>query len=734
MAENQTTIKMNSDTGEALRGYENVSRIADELRRQVDKPFQNLGKLSDEVENAPNKVQKTMETILHMVEKYQQSLNEQKPLDPVRNMTEVLDLAGGIPLEYAAASDSFQSEPGKHVDVVRHQRQDVLEDPNNYSDLESGGIHSNSGWAAGAMVSKWVGSTTDYQNSLLDLIRTWDRVGQNLEALQLKVESGANTFIGTGKDARQLADDCAGLAATAKDYAELQDKANAVSGESARVHGEDPRQFIRSYNVVPEDAAVFMTAMNTMAESELHGGSGADYPALAMDGSRNPPAEGIGLSMLAQTVGIVGPLEVETSQEEGPFGNHNILMKSLEYNHAKLPVEHSGGTAEFPWRKSASRWEEILKPVPEEFKGELDVGLHQEQPLRSNSADPVSKMVGRPEQNTFSGIISFSEKALEAASNMAEAANAQWDDMIKDLLDLIHDPVGTLKSDFEAALDAAECIVDLVGIQPVYAGTAKPAGIGKGRKGKNAKTQGKHVGVSPEVRERMKAIIINEAKAQDVDITLALAIAEAESQFNPRTVSPKGAKGLFQLMDNTWPDLGVKDPFDPVQNARGGIKKIKKLQAKYGNDYDALRAYNRGEYGYDKYIKSGRSIPTSSENERYPYKVFKYQERYMNDSDLYNKYNAPRQSKSSGDQDGANIYRDRQGVRISDEELHREERWTPNSKPEVENPNVSQPQSYNGDINIYIGNARVASTKIPRIKTGSGNNAFIGLDAASFYA
>jgi soluble lytic murein transglycosylase-like protein len=40
-------------------------------------------------------------------------------------------------------------------------------------------------------------------------------------------------------------------------------------------------------------------------------------------------------------------------------------------------------------------------------------------------------------------------------------------------------------------------------------------------------------------------------------------VIQVESAGNPQAVSPKGAKGLMQLMPATVRELGVKDPFNP---------------------------------------------------------------------------------------------------------------------------------------------------------------------------
>jgi len=76
---------------------------------------------------------------------------------------------------------------------------------------------------------------------------------------------------------------------------------------------------------------------------------------------------------------------------------------------------------------------------------------------------------------------------------------------------------------------------------------------------------------------------------------LVAAIIEIESQFNPRAVSRRGARGLMQLMPATAASLGVGDPFDPRENIDGGVRHLRRLMDRFGNDLPlVLAAYNAG--------------------------------------------------------------------------------------------------------------------------------------------
>jgi soluble lytic murein transglycosylase-like protein len=102
-------------------------------------------------------------------------------------------------------------------------------------------------------------------------------------------------------------------------------------------------------------------------------------------------------------------------------------------------------------------------------------------------------------------------------------------------------------------------------------------------------------------------IVQQAATAHHVDPSLISAVIKAESGGNPRATSPKGAMGMMQLMPGTARDLGVKDPYDPLQNVMGGTKYLKMLLSRYDGNRDlALAAYNWGPGNLEK---SHRSMP-----------------------------------------------------------------------------------------------------------------------------
>jgi soluble lytic murein transglycosylase-like protein len=117
----------------------------------------------------------------------------------------------------------------------------------------------------------------------------------------------------------------------------------------------------------------------------------------------------------------------------------------------------------------------------------------------------------------------------------------------------------------------------------------------------------------------LQPLIAAAAARYRVEPALVHAVIQVESNFNPRAVSPKGARGLMQLMPSTAQRLGVADAFDPRQNIEGGVRYLAGLLALFGNDLRlALAAYNAGE---NAVIQYGHRIPPFRETQDYVPKV-----------------------------------------------------------------------------------------------------------------
>jgi soluble lytic murein transglycosylase-like protein len=104
-----------------------------------------------------------------------------------------------------------------------------------------------------------------------------------------------------------------------------------------------------------------------------------------------------------------------------------------------------------------------------------------------------------------------------------------------------------------------------------------------------------------------------------VDPYLIFCVMEQESHFNARVVSPKGARGLMQLMPGTGARFGVRHPFSPAENVMGGTRYLKELLQNFGGHVNlVLASYNAGEGAVLKY---GGRVPPYRETRNYVMRI-----------------------------------------------------------------------------------------------------------------
>jgi len=126
---------------------------------------------------------------------------------------------------------------------------------------------------------------------------------------------------------------------------------------------------------------------------------------------------------------------------------------------------------------------------------------------------------------------------------------------------------------------------------------------------------------------------VKEALNEGVDPDLALRIMMRESSGDHSKGSDKGAIGLMGLMPITAKDVGV-DRTDPYENYVGGLRYLKKMQARFG-PVEGIAAYNAGPTAVEKY----EGIPPFAETQDYvravltPFTGVDYEDQIQEDAE-----------------------------------------------------------------------------------------------------
>lgn len=137
--------------------------------------------------------------------------------------------------------------------------------------------------------------------------------------------------------------------------------------------------------------------------------------------------------------------------------------------------------------------------------------------------------------------------------------------------------------------------------------------------------------------------VMSAASQYGVSPALLYAVIKAESNFEETATSPRGAKGLMQLMDNTasWcaekGNLPLQNIYAPDQNIALGAYYLAYLLEMYeGNEKSAVAAYNAGHGRVDnwlaqkEYAADGKElgIIPFAETEKYVKKITVYKKLY----------------------------------------------------------------------------------------------------------
>lgn len=110
--------------------------------------------------------------------------------------------------------------------------------------------------------------------------------------------------------------------------------------------------------------------------------------------------------------------------------------------------------------------------------------------------------------------------------------------------------------------------------------------------------------------------VVAAARAEGIEPALLMAVTAIESRFNHEATSPKGARGLTQVMPMTGAAMGVNDDrwlYYPETNLRLGARYLATQWRQFRNWELALAAYNAGPGAVQRY----GGIPPYAETQAY---------------------------------------------------------------------------------------------------------------------
>ncbi len=128
-------------------------------------------------------------------------------------------------------------------------------------------------------------------------------------------------------------------------------------------------------------------------------------------------------------------------------------------------------------------------------------------------------------------------------------------------------------------------------------------------------------------QSEIKRMVIQEALNSSVPPSLALALAKVESDFRHGALSPKGARGVMQIMPATARGeygIGTEELWDARLNIQLGIDFLERLIDRYNGRWDlALSHYNGGSVAGS--LPNASVLPVTK---RYVEAVLRWERRY----------------------------------------------------------------------------------------------------------
>ncbi len=99
------------------------------------------------------------------------------------------------------------------------------------------------------------------------------------------------------------------------------------------------------------------------------------------------------------------------------------------------------------------------------------------------------------------------------------------------------------------------------------------------------------------------------ARSNELPVPFFIRLLFQESRFKAGAVSHVGAQGIAQFMPTTAANVGLDNPFDPVQAIPAAARLLRSLLNQFGNVGLAAAAYNAGPGRVHKWLHQGSNLP-----------------------------------------------------------------------------------------------------------------------------
>ena len=135
----------------------------------------------------------------------------------------------------------------------------------------------------------------------------------------------------------------------------------------------------------------------------------------------------------------------------------------------------------------------------------------------------------------------------------------------------------------------------------------------------------------PDRYHRFDLWISQAASAYQLPEALLRAVIKVESNYEPKALSPAGARGLMQLMPDTAAAMQVRAINDPRENIFGGARFLRILANAFSGDLRlTIAGYNAGEAAVHRY----KGVPPFAETQAYVERVGMFYRRYRAIADV----------------------------------------------------------------------------------------------------